>query len=406
MSTSDVIVIGAGVAGLAAARALQEHGVSVVVLEARDRVGGRIASEEVDGFVLDRGFQILNPAYRHLRSSIDITRLGMRSFPRALRVRTDTDLVELVDPTRRPQALPGMLRSGLVSKEDVAALRLLKELPGADTSRAEACDKAGFTGALRRHVLDPFLAGVVAERDGSTSFRHTAWLLSMFMAGTPGVPTGGMRTLPRIMAEGLDVRLNQPVSRIDAATASVWVGEKELRARSIVLAAGLEASAELKGGEAPAMHGTRTFWFAADQAPSDTAAVHIDGRGDSGECGPVTTTCVISHIAPEYAPAGQHLVAALTLSDSEEPSEEETRRQLADIYGVDTSTWRCLATHDVPNTLPAVAPGDPSGPKAVRHERVVACGDNFGNASTDGAIASGQAAAEIVRDMLLAQQPS
>ncbi|MBV7302206.1 FAD-dependent oxidoreductase [Corynebacterium sp. TAE3-ERU2] len=403
MTTYDVIVIGAGVAGLAAARAVQDNGHSVIVLEASDRLGGRITTEEVDGFLVDRGFQILNPAYRHLRASIDTTRLGLRSFPRALRVRTGSDLVELNDPTRRPQTLPAVLKSGLVAKEDLAALRLLKGIPSADTTRAEAFDKAGFSGALRRHVLDPFLAGVVAEREGSTSFRHTAWLLSMFMAGTPGLPSGGMRTLPRIMAEGLDVRLNQPVSRIDTTTATVWVGETELHARSIVLAAGLESSAELMGTDTPAMHGTRTFWFAADEAPSDSAAVHIDGRGTSGEYGPVTTTCVLSHVAPEYAPAGQHLIAALTLSDDTEPSEEDTRRHLGEIYGVDTTAWRCVATHDVPDTLPAVAPGEPGGDRALRHELVVACGDQFGNASTDGAIASGQAAAEIVEDILAAQ---
>ncbi len=81
MTTYDVIVIGAGVAGLAAARAVQDSGHSVIVLEASDRLGGRITTEEVDGFLVDRGFQILNPAYRHLRASIDITRLGLRSFP-------------------------------------------------------------------------------------------------------------------------------------------------------------------------------------------------------------------------------------------------------------------------------------------------------------------------------------
>ena len=164
-NTADVIVVGAGVAGLAAARELQSQGRTVIVLESEGHIGGRITTEEVDGFLVDRGFQILNPAYRHLSSSIDVDRLGIRAFPRAVRVRTDNDLVELVDPTRRPQALPKMLTSGLMSKNDLAAFRLLTKLTGKDTTRAEAFDKAGFTGPLRRHVVDPFLSGVVGERN-------------------------------------------------------------------------------------------------------------------------------------------------------------------------------------------------------------------------------------------------
>lgn len=399
-NTADVIVVGAGVAGLAAARELKNQGRTVIVLESEGHIGGRITTEEVDGFLVDRGFQILNPAYRHLNSSIDVDRLGIRAFPRAVRVRTDNDLVELVDPTRRPQALPKMLTSGLMSKNDLAAFRLLTKLTGKDTTRAEAFDKAGFTGPLRRHVVDPFLSGVVGERDGSTSFRHVAWLISKFVAGTPGLPSGGMRTLPRIMAEGLDVRLNQSVTGVDTTSATVWLGDTSLQAKAVVIAAGLEQSAALMGRPDPQMHGTRTFWFAADEAPSDTAAVHVDGRGQAGEHGPIATACVVSNAAPEYAPDGKHLIAALTLTDGADPSEADTRRQLGEIFGVDPSAWTLLATHDVPDTLPAVAPGEPGGVEAQRSERAVMCGDQFGNASTDGAIASGQAAAKLVRDIL------
>lgn len=390
----DAVIVGGGVAGLAAARRLRDAGRSVVVLEASDRVGGRITTDEVDGFLVDRGFQVLNPAYPSLRRLVRLDRLGLRPFPRAVRVRTHRGLVELADPTRRPLTLPSMLGSGLVTPRDVAALRALVRSGVRDETRREAFDRAGFTGPLRRQVVDPFLAGVVCERDGSTSARFTTWLLGLFALGTPGLPSGGMRTLPRVLAEGLDVRLDTPVLGIDPERGVVRTDAGAVEAASIVLAAGPRATATLSGRAPAPTHHTRTLWFATDQAPSDTAAIHVDGRGPLG---PVTTTSVVSLVAPEYAPAGRHLVAALAVAgDGIDLSEDAVREHCAAIYGVDTAPWRLVATHDLPETLPVVAPGAAHAPLFRRQGRAALCGDQYGNASTEGALRSGIQAAEAL----------
>lgn len=397
MNTFDVVVIGAGISGLACARSLEDRGFSVVVLEASDRVGGRVATDEVDGFLVDRGFQVLNPAYPHLRKAVRLDRLGMRAFPRAVRTRTDAGLHEVTDPSRNPGALPRTLASGLITPRDVALLASLARSTREDTSRREAFDRAGFDSPLRRAVVDPFLAGVVCERDGSTSARFVGWLLAMFAAGTPGLPSGGMWTLPRIMAEGLDVRLDHRGDAIDASTGTVTCGAETFVGRCVVVAAGPSPTAELTGEPAPRMHGTRTFWFGCDRAPSDSAAIHVDGRGVGG---PVVTTSVVSHVAPEYAPAGQHLVTALTLTEDDDPGEESVRRHLGEIYGVGTSGWRLLAAHDIPQTLPAVPPGRQTTPRTRTHGKAVSCGDQFGNASLDGAAASGREAARVAASIV------
>lgn len=380
--------------GLCCARRLREEGHDVVVLESADHIGGRVTSEEVDGFVVDRGFQVLNPAYPHLRRAVDLTRVGLRSFPRSVRVSTDEGITELTDPSRRPSALASDLASGLVGPRDVAGLLAVVRGAVRDEDRRTAFDRAGFTGPLRHRVVDPFLAGVVCERDGSTSARFTAWLLGTFMAGTPGLPSGGMRTLPRVLAEGLDVRTGRHVVGIDSATATVTTDEGELSARALVLACGPLASADLLGTPTPKVHATTTHWFAMDQAPSESAAIHVDGTGE----GPVTTT-VVSRVAPEYAPAGQHLVAALTLA-GEGSDAESTRSHCGRIYGTDTSDWRLVASHEIACTVPAVEPGASFSPTIERRNRLVVAGDHLGNASLDGAAASGQQAARRVAEML------
>lgn len=399
-SAHDVVVVGAGVAGLSCARELARLGLDVVLLEAAERVGGRVTSDDVDGFVVDRGFQVLNPAYPNLRKVVPMGRLGLRSFPRQVRVRTGDRLVELNDPSRRPGRLPAALASGLVRPGDFALLAAVARSVVRDRPRGENFESSGFTGPLRRQVIDPFLAGVLCERDQSTSARFVSWLLAMFAVGTPGLPSGGMRTLPRLMAEGLDVRLGTTVEHVDLETGTLATSAGEFAGRHVVVAAGPTATAQLAGGPVPEVNATCTFWFATTKSPSDTAAIHLDGSGEA----PVATTTVVSNLAPEYAPAGQHLVAALALadapgSDPREVDEGAVRSQLAHIYQTDTAAWRLVARHDLAETVPAVAPGRHRSTAGIeRRGRALVCGDQFGNASLDGAAASGlKAAAAIVR---------
>ncbi|GAB2483817.1 NAD(P)/FAD-dependent oxidoreductase [Luteococcus sediminum] len=393
MTDHDVIVVGAGLAGLACARALREHDLRPVVLESQGRVGGRATSDEVDGFVVERGFQVLNPAYPHLRATGVVGQLGLQSFPRSVRVRHAGRLDELTDPTRHPASLPGDLRTGLVGARDVALARVATRLVGADRRRGDAFDAAGFTGPLRHKVVDPFLAGVLCEDDGSTSARFTAWLASMFLLGTPGLPTGGMRRLGEALAEGLDVRLDHPVTGIDTDDGHVKTPHGNLTGRAVVLAAGPVPTADLAGQGRPSTHPTTTWWFATEQAPSPSGAIHVDGE----QSGPIVTTSVVSHAAPDHAPAGQHLVAALTLADGE-VDEQAVRAHASHIYGIGTEAWRTLAVHHIPHSLPTVAPGQFAQDRIGFQGEAVLCGDQFGNASIDGAIASGRAAAaEVAR---------
>lgn len=392
MTESDVLVIGAGVAGLACAQRLTDRGRHVIVLEASDRVGGRITSDDVDGFIVDRGFQVLNPAYPSLSEVVPLERLDLRPFPRAVAVRRADGLASLEDPSRKPTALPRDLRTGLVSPGSAGLAAFFARAAARDEPYRRAFDAARFSGPLREEVVEPFLAGVICETDGTTSSRFVAWLLRMFAQGTPGVPARGMRALPELMAQGLDVRLDTPVRSI--ADGRVHTDSGEYTARTVVLAAGA-GNADLAPGKPVEWHGTRTFWFACDEAPAADARIHVDGR----RRGPVTTTCVTSLAAPGYVPAGRHVVPALTLTERGEAIEADVRAHLATIYGVPTDGWDVLAVHDVPHTLPAVRPPYDADHRLERRgDCTVVCGDVTGNASTQGALASGLAAADAVLD--------
>lgn len=426
----DVVVVGAGLAGLECARSLAAAGVGVRVLEAGDVVGGRVRTDRVDGFTLDRGFQLLNPAYPAVRERVDVGALDLRPLLPGVAVRTDAGragagrLALLADPRRAPWLLPrtvvDALAGGLVHPRELAALArwaapalgpVGRPTAAPDRSLRASLDAVGADGPLRRQVLEPFLAGVLADDDGATSAAFVRLLVRSFLLGTPAVPAAGMAALPAQLAAHVpDVVLGARVDGVARVGGEVEVtgAVGRVRARAVVVATDGPAAARLLPGAvaAPAMKGLVTWWFAADEAPTLLPAVVVDGRGagaSSGGRGPVVNAAVLSLAAPSYAPAGQHLVQVTALlrgglrdGRGEVPAEEEIRRQAGEMFGADARAWRLLVRHDVPAALPVQGP-----PLVVRRpvdlgDGLFVAGDHRDTASIQGALVSGGRAARAV----------
>lgn len=408
----DVIVIGAGLAGLRCAGLLAAGGLDVIVLEAADAVGGRQRTDIVDGFRLDRGFQVLNPAYPALRRSVDLDVLALGSFPVGVRVRTRDGMAELRHPLRHPLSIGTSLRSGLVNRRDAVALarwaapalvRPLSRLARNDVTLREGWDAVGLRGPLRTAVLEPFLAGVLAERRGETSNAFARLLVRYFALGRPGLPAQGIAAVPEQLAAharaaGGDIRLGAGAERMSASGDGIRVeltdGDSVSAAR-VVVAVGPGDVAGLTALPVPATNGLQTWWFAAAEPPTRSALLTVDGRGDRG---PVVNTVVMTHTVPSYAPAGRHLVAATCLLPrGGDPAEEnDVRRHLSEIWGANISAWELIRRDDIEDALPA-QPAPLGAPRYPRYaERLYIAGDHRDTASIHGALASGERAARAV----------
>ncbi|UFU02301.1 FAD-dependent oxidoreductase [Ruania suaedae] len=413
---ADVIVVGAGLAGLQAARSLQREGLAVTVLEAGDAVGGRVRTDVIDGFRCDHGFQLLNPAYPAVRRWIDTAALGLQRFGTGVVVRDGENTTTLAHPMRHPQHALETLRSPHLPLGDLAALTrwlgptLLRATTASRAAQDETLtasfDRAGLTGRLRRDVLDTFLAGVLADSSGGASANYVKLLMRSFALATPGLPREGMQALPEQLAAALrsPVRLADPVRQVRESADGVEVTTDSgwLRARAAIVAVGPQDLA-LVDKPTPTTHGLTTWWWRTSEVPTDSSFLMLDAsRRGGGPAGPIWHTAVISNAAPSYAPAGQHLIEATTLLDRPDGQADEAavRADLARLYRTSTRSWDVVAHHVVPHTLPELPP-----PLVARRpqrigERLFVAGDHRDTGSIQGALVSGNRAAVALAGVL------
>ncbi|WP_405427438.1 FAD-dependent oxidoreductase [Streptomyces erythrochromogenes] len=407
LDATDVLVVGAGVAGLACARDLRAAGVSVRVVEAGDAVGGRMRSDRIGGFVVDRGFQVFNTAYPQVRRRFALKELRLRPFTPGFLVHTPTGRLDFSDPTRRPRTLPELLSGRLAGPRDLAALGLLSARdmllpPGRlkrrpDTTARTAFADAGFSEAFVETFFRPFVSGVFLEDELETSARvfHLVW--RSMLRGTICLPTDGIGAVPRALAAGLPegaVRLETPAAGL-TDDGVLTAGGQEIPARAVVVATGPAAvPALLPAVDLPDYRIVTTYYHVAPRSPLGEPTLLVDTRRR------FLNTCVLSDVVPSYAPPGHALVATSVLGRDGQGRERELRAALDEAYGTGTDDWDLLTVRTIEDALPAMPPPQPlTRTTRVSPGRYV-CGDHRATASVQGALASGaRAAREVLRDL-------
>ncbi len=410
---ADVIVIGAGLAGLCCALRLQQGGLSVSILEASDGVGGRVRTDRVEGFLLDRGFQVLLTGYPEAQQVLDYQALGLHFFYPGALVRFGGRFERVADPWRRPLDAGKTLLSSigtLTDKLHVSRLRA-RILAGSpedlflrpETTTLEALRKAGFSEKMIDRFFRPFLGGIFFDPELGFSSRMFEYIFRMISQGDTALPAGGMGSIPEQVASRLlpgALRLCTRVDSVAREGVTLASGER-ITSRVLVIATEETEAARLLGEKPPASRSTTTQYFAAEKSPLSEPVLVLNGEGK----GPVNSLCVPSVIAPSYAPKGRVLIAASILGDPPESDpqlETAVRAQLSGWFGAAVEDWRHLRTYRIPHALPLQVPPlfNPTSPTVQIHPWMFVCGEYRSAASIQWAMFSGRRTAEAVMETI------
>ena len=316
MSDRPVVVVGAGLAGLACATTLHAAGIPVRVIEAGSAVGGRVRTDVIDGYHCDRGFQVMLTAYPEAHRQLDMGALDLHRFDPGAVVQLGADRSIIADPFRAPRCAVASLRSPVGSITDKLRVALLRRrlrrphpadlLRGDDMSTLDALRAAGFSERMIGRFFRPLFGGIQLDTSLSTSRRMFDVIFRMLTDGDSAVPAGGMQAIPDQMAAKLPAGTIELGVRATSVTRDGLVTDRgRIDSDAVVVACEGPAAATLLGLPAVGSNPVGAVWFSADAPPADDRLVFLDGLG-----GPVLNAAIMTNVAPGYAPPGKHLVVA------------------------------------------------------------------------------------------------
>ncbi len=405
-STGDapIVVVGAGLAGLGCAVALHDAGREVVVLEASDGVGGRVRTDAVDGYLLDRGFQVLLTAYPEAHRQLDLDALDLRAFDPGALIHDGDAASVIVDPFRSPTRLLDAVRSPaatLTDKLRIARLRRRLQavhpatlLQGPDATTHDALRADGFSDRTIERFFRPLFGGIQLDPELTTSRRMFDVIFRTLADGDSAVPAAGMQAIPEQLAARLPagaVRLDTPV--VHVAGDGVDTGDGHVRASAVVVATEGPAAARLLDLPPTGSKPVSAVYFAARRAPTDEKLVVLNSRP-----GPVLNAAVMTNVAPGYAPADRHLIVAAMPGEMGPPAalERAARATFRSWWGPIVDDWELLHTYRIEHGQPAQpVPFSPKRSIVVR-DGLFVCGDHRDTASIQGAMYSGRRCAEAL----------
>ena len=437
--SDPIIIIGAGLAGLACAHHLAAAGRPVTILEASDRPGGRVRTDTVETKAgthrIDRGFQVYLTAYPEGRRLLDLDALDLRAFTSGAMVHFDRAFHRLADPLRDPRAgLKQVLKqirqqSPIMKRIDIAGVGLMDAaLRFADPDTAwdqpeetslAYLQRKGLSERVIERFFRPFFGGVFLDRDLDTSARKLQFTYAMFAKGSAALPAGGMGEIPAQLAAhlaeaGVAVRTNTPAERIETAPLAVHTKQNTLPASAVVLAtdgstaAHLAQASGITGLAEPTWKRTITLTFEADPialngAPATDPILFLNGDGVDDDS-PINHAAITSNVNPAYAPAGKaqlsaNIVAPANMDRPEADLARAARSQLARWFGPQAESWTHIHTDDITHALPsedAPALSNPQRSATTATPGVYLTGDYIENASINGALLAGRRTAETV----------
>ncbi|WP_319547941.1 NAD(P)/FAD-dependent oxidoreductase [Desulfogranum marinum] len=417
---TEVIIVGGGLAGLACAKNLHAQGIKFLLLEAENRVGGRIKTDKQNGYLLDRGFQVLQTAYPEASRAFDYSGLDLQPFAPGVKIRIGRQFHTVADPLRKPQKMLQTLRAPIGTLGDrLRLVRLAGQVRSVplealfqekETTTIDFLREQGFSETMINRFFVPFFGGACLDRQIRASSRVFKYILRMFAAGDAALPKKGMEQLPSQLAQGLPaetIQASTRVSRIDKGLVTLE-NNTSLSARAVVVATeGPETQRLLGLSPQGGSVGETCFYFSSDKEAWHTPFLMLNGTGK----GPINNIAIPSMVSSEYAPPGKSLISVVALDNlGNEPEHllSAVNTQLVEWYGDTAKQWEHLATYTINYALPEQLPPtvDPTRTDPRHTDGIFVCGEHSSLPAIQWALYSGRQAAESIGHYLQEERKS
>jgi phytoene dehydrogenase-like protein len=411
MNDFSTVIIGGGISGLTCAKYLNDKGMSFVIVESSDALGGRVRTDMVEGFRLDRGFQTLMTSYPEARKILNYSHLDLKYFESGALIKAKKGFTKLEDPFKDKGSIFSKAFSPVGSWSDRLKIKkfakYVSDMPDEellsmdDTETIKFLKKYGWSKDIILQFFKPFFSSVFYENELHTSSNLFHFVFKQFFKGEMALPAEGMQAIPEQISDLISkerIRLNTSVKGIEGNQVFLEGGEI-LTADRIVIATDAQTASGLLGEDKPYEYQISTCtYFSAEYSPlkgQKMLTLNPDRKGV------VHNLCVPTDIAPSYGTTGKTLISVSTqgLDKIDEKNHiSRIKRELYDWFGAQVNVWKHLRTYHIPEAMVKFPAGTKK--KVLKlDENLYRCGDYLAYPSLNASMQTGREVAEMISEI-------
>ena len=396
------IVVGAGISGLSCALELEKNGYRVQILEKENHPGGRVHSDVINGYILNRGFQVLQTGYPETKRLLDYEKLELCNLDSEVWIMNNNKIKKLYDPVQNPSNLLKAAFSNVGTFQDKLRLLQLRQSTTSrstnkifqenETTSLEQINNYGFSESIINEFFKPLFGGAFLDNELDTTSRMFNFVYKIFSIAPIAIPKYGMKSIPEQLEAKLESKISFNTNVVKLDNKNVFLENETLSADAIVLAANHDSAKKLIPSiDEISWNSTSCYYFVADSPPFSSKVVLLNGNNR----GEINNVFVPTNISKAYSPNNKSIISVSTIGLNN--NESEIRNELNNWFGNQTEDWKLLHTYHIEQALPRMSVPSVSHSQYVNGIHM--CGDYLTSSSIHGSMHSGRMTAnQIIAD--------